>query len=63
MEAHELMPLLSVLSPRERSILRARFGLDGEEQSIRQIAERLGLSTSRVRDIERRALRKLRRAA
>ena len=63
MEAHELMPLLSVLSPRERSILRARYGLDGEEQSIRQIAERLGLSTSRVRDIERRALRKLRRAA
>ena len=63
MEAHEPLPLLSVLSARERSILRARFGLDGEEQSIRQIAERLGLSTSRVRDIERRALRKLRRAA
>lgn len=63
MEAHELLPLLSVLSPRERSILRARYGLDGEELSIRQIAERLGLSTSRVRDIERRALRKLRQAA
>ena len=63
MEAHELLPLLSVLSPRERSILRARYGVDGEEQSIRQIAERLGLSTSRVREIERRALRKLRRAA
>jgi RNA polymerase sigma factor (sigma-70 family) len=62
-EGHELRPLLSVLSPRERSILRARDGLDGEPQSIRQIAERLGLSTSRVRDIERRALRKLRQAA
>ena len=60
MEAHELLPLLSVLSARERSILRARYGLDGEEQSIRQIAERLGISTSRVREIERRALRKLR---
>jgi RNA polymerase primary sigma factor len=63
MEAHELLPLLRVLSARERSILRARYGLDGEEQSIRQIAERLGISTSRVREIERRALRKLRRAA
>ena len=50
-------------SPRERSILRARYGLDGEPQSTRQIAERLGLSTSRVRDIERRALGKLRQAA
>jgi RNA polymerase sigma factor (sigma-70 family) len=63
LEGHELRPLLSVLSPRERSILRARYGLDGEPQSIRQIAERLGLSTSRVRDIERRALGKLRQAA
>lgn len=63
MEAHELRPLLLVLSPRERSILCARYGLDGREQSIAEIAERLGLSTSRVRDIERRALRKLRRAA
>ena len=63
LEAHELRPLLSVLSPRERSVLRARYGLDGEPQSIREVAERLGLSTSRVRDIERRALRKLRQAA
>ncbi len=60
---HELLPLLSLLSPRERTVLRARYGLDGEPQSVRQIAERLGLSTSRVRDIEQRALSKLRRAA
>lgn len=63
MEAHELLPLLCVLSERERSILRARNGLDGEEQSIREIAERLGISRSRVRSLERRALRKLERAA
>ena len=62
-EAEELLPLLSVLSPRERSILRARYGLDGEAQSRRDVAERLGLSVSRVRDIERRALAKLRSAA
>ena len=63
MEAHELLPLLSVLSPRERAVLSARYGLDGPEQSISEIAERLGVSKSRVRDIEARALGKLRRAA
>jgi RNA polymerase primary sigma factor len=63
MEARELMPLLSVLSARERSIVRAHYGLDGEEQSVREIAERRGLSESRVRAILRRALGKLRRAA
>jgi RNA polymerase sigma factor (sigma-70 family) len=63
LEAQELLPLLSVLSDRERGVLRARYGLDGEEQSIRQVAEGLGVSESRVRDIERRALSKLRRAA
>jgi RNA polymerase primary sigma factor len=62
-EAEELKPLLSVLSDRERSILQARYGLDGDPQSRQEIAERLGLSVSRVRDIERRALDKLRRAA
>jgi RNA polymerase primary sigma factor len=62
-EAQELMPLLSVLSPRERQILRARSGLEGEARSRREIAERLGLSVSRVRDIEQRALAKLRSAA
>jgi RNA polymerase sigma factor (sigma-70 family) len=62
-ETQELLPLLSVLSARERSVLRARFGLDGAPQSHREIAERLGVSVSRVRDIERRALAKLRSSA
>jgi len=61
-EAQELVSLLSVLSARERSVLRARHGLDGAAQSRREIAERLGLSESRVGDIERRALAKLRTA-
>jgi RNA polymerase sigma factor (sigma-70 family) len=62
-EAEELKPLLSVLSRRERDVLRLRYGLDGEPQSRRKVAEALGVSESRVRDIERRALAKLRRAA
>jgi RNA polymerase primary sigma factor len=62
-EAHELLPLLSVLSDRERRILRMRYGLDGAELTRREIAERLGISERRVKDIEQRALSKLRRAA
>ena len=46
----------------ERTILRARYGLDGDEQSLRDIGERIGLSGERVRQIENRALGKLRAA-
>jgi RNA polymerase primary sigma factor len=62
-EAQELLALLAGLSDRERAIVRARYGLDGEEQSLRQIAERLGLSAERVRQLEQRALGKLAAAA
>jgi RNA polymerase primary sigma factor len=63
-EAQELTALLSVLSDRERMVLRARYGVDGEEeQSPTQVAERLGLSSDRVGQIERRALTKLAAAA
>ncbi len=59
----ELLELLSGLSDREREIVRARFGLDGEEQDLRQIGARLGVSAERVRQLERRALGKLAAAA
>jgi RNA polymerase sigma factor (sigma-70 family) len=51
------------LSERERTILRARYGLEGEEQSLRDIAGRIGLSAERVRQLEHRALGKLAAAA
>jgi RNA polymerase primary sigma factor len=63
LEEQQLLALLAALSERERMILRARFGLDGEEQSLRQIADRLGVSAERVRQLERRALSKLAAAA
>jgi RNA polymerase primary sigma factor len=61
--AEQLLALLSGLSDREREILRARYGLDGEAQGLRAIGERLGLSAERVRQIERRAAGKLAAAA
>ena len=55
--------LLATLTERERQILSWRFGLEGEELSLRQIARRLGVSAERVRQIEQRGMIKLRAAA
>lgn len=59
-EVEQLRSLLGGLSDRERMVLRSRYGLDGEEQSLRQVAGRLGVSAERVRQIEQHALGKLR---
>jgi RNA polymerase sigma factor (sigma-70 family) len=61
--AEELRGLLSALSERERGILNAHYGLEGPEESLREIATRLGLSAERVRQLERRAVGKLRAGA
>ncbi len=58
-EIEALHSLLSGLSERERHVLALRYGLDGDELSLRQVGERLGLSGERVRQLEQRALAKL----
>jgi RNA polymerase primary sigma factor len=59
----EVRHLTADLCERERQILAGRFGLNGPEQTLRQLAARLDLSAERVRQIEARALGKLRDAA
>jgi RNA polymerase primary sigma factor len=55
--------MASRLSPREQEVLRMRFGLDGNEgKTLQQIADELQVSRERVRQIEARALRRLRYA-
>lgn len=58
-ETEELRTLLSSLSEREREILRAGYGVDGEAQSLGEVAAGLGVSAERVRQLEQRALGKL----
>jgi RNA polymerase primary sigma factor len=53
--------LIGNLTDREQLILRLRYGLGGEEEhTLEQIGQSLGLSRERVRQLEARALRKLR---
>ena len=48
------------LNPRERQIVRRRFGLEtGKEESCRSIARSLGVSDTRVQQIEIRAIRQM----
>jgi len=57
----EINRLLSILDEREREILRLRFGFDRSgPQSLGEVAERLNLSRERIRQIESRAMSKLR---
>ncbi|KAG5083836.1 hypothetical protein AAZX31_19G168700 [Glycine max] len=53
--------LLNILSPKERGIIRLRFGIeDGEEKTLSDIGKVFGLTKERVRQLESRALLKLR---
>ena len=57
----ELEKLLSLLDPREREILRLRYGLDeGDPRTLEEVGVALHLTRERIRQIERGALSKLR---
>ena len=61
LRAESVRQLLSSLSDRERTVISARFGLEGQPrgQSLQDIAERIGLSKERVRQIALHAIEKL----
>jgi RNA polymerase primary sigma factor len=53
--------VLSTLSPREARVLQMRFGLkDGHTHTLEEVGRRFGVTRERVRQIEAKALRKLR---
>jgi len=52
--------ILETLDPRERMIVQLSFGLGGEEKTMEEISETIGLGKERVRQIREAALRKLR---
>jgi len=57
----EITRLLSPLDEREREILRLRFGLDrGEPRTLEEVGEHFNLTRERIRQIEARAMSKLR---
>ncbi len=57
----EVAKVLKVLDERERTILCLRFGLDGGgERTLEEVAEYFGLTRERIRQIEARAMSKLR---
>jgi len=62
LEEHaELDELLQCLPPRDRLVLEARFGLGGSIVPLADLAERLRITREGVRQVQRRALLKLRK--
>jgi RNA polymerase primary sigma factor len=60
-ELQQILVLLGTMGEREATVLRLRFGLDGQEpMTLKGIGERLGLTRERVRQIEEEALERLR---
>jgi RNA polymerase primary sigma factor len=60
----EVDRFLSILDDQERQVLRLRYGLDqGDQRTLGAVGELVGLTGERVRQVEKRAMIKLRAAA
>jgi RNA polymerase primary sigma factor len=57
----QLEEVLETLTPRERDVLRLRFGLiDGRARTLEEVGQKFNVTRERIRQIEAKALRKLR---
>ncbi|MFS8523526.1 MAG: RNA polymerase sigma factor RpoD [Limnochordales bacterium] len=57
----QLEDVLDSLTPREEKVLRLRFGLDdGRARTLEEVGQEFGVTRERIRQIEAKALRKLR---
>ena len=57
----QLAEVLSTLTPREEKVLRLRFGLeDGRSRTLEEVGKEFNVTRERIRQIEAKALRKLR---
>ena len=53
---------IAILSPREKTIISLRFGLDGgQEQTQKEVADRLGISQSYISRLEKRIIQRLKK--
>ncbi|MBQ9747773.1 MAG: RNA polymerase sigma factor RpoD [Clostridia bacterium] len=57
----QLNEVLRTLTPREEQVLRLRFGLeDGRQRTLEEVGQQFNITRERIRQIEAKALRKLR---
>lgn len=57
----QLMSVLDTLTPREKKVLKLRFGLDdGRARTLEEVGKEFSVTRERIRQIEAKALRKLR---
>ena len=57
----QLLAVLATLTPREEKVLRLRFGIDdGRQRTLEEVGKEFNVTRERIRQIEAKALRKLR---
>ena len=57
----QLVEVLKTLTPREEKVLKLRFGLDdGRQRTLEEVGKEFNVTRERIRQIEAKALRKLR---